>query len=135
MSREREKILRMVADGTITPDEAEQLLNRLDPEAPTAVAEPSTEPGERPTGPIKYLRVVINGGDDKVNVRVPIALIRTGIKLSTLMPNDASEHLRQKGIDLGRLNELDGDELMDALRELWVEVESEDGATICVFCE
>jgi hypothetical protein len=135
MSREREKILRMVADGTITPDEAEQLLNRLDPEAPTAVAEPSTEPGERPTGPIKYLRVVINGGDDKVNVRVPIALIRTGIKLSTLMPNDASEHLREKGIDLGRLNELDGDELMDALRELWVEVESEDGDTIRVFCE
>ncbi|HKK73079.1 MAG TPA: hypothetical protein VKA86_17895 [Candidatus Krumholzibacteria bacterium] len=135
MSREREKILRMVADGTITPDEAEQLLNRLDPRAPTAVAEPSTERGERPPGPIKYLRVVINGGDDKVNVRVPIALIRTGIKLSTLMPNDASEHLRQKGIDLGRLNELDGDELMDALRELWVEVESEDGDTIRVFCE
>lgn len=135
MSREREKILRMVADGTITPDEAEQLLNRLDPGAPTAVAEPSTERGERSPGPIKYLRVVINGGDDNVNVRVPIALIRTGIKLSTLMPNDASEHLRQKGIDLGRLNELDGDELMDALRELWVEVESEDGDTIRVFCE
>jgi hypothetical protein len=135
MSREREKILRMVADGTITPDEAEQLLHRLDPEAPTAVAEPSTEPGDRPRGPIKYLRVVINGGDDKVNVRVPIALIRTGIKLSTLMPRDASEHLRQKGIDLGRLNELDGDELTDALRELWVEVESEDGDTIRVFCE
>ncbi len=135
MSREREKILRMVADGTITPDEAEQLLHRLDPEAPTAVAEPSTEPGARPRGPIKYLRVVINGGDDKVNVRVPIALIRTGIKLSTLMPTDASEHLRQKGIDLGRLNELDGDELTDALRELWVEVESEDGDTIRVFCE
>jgi len=65
MSREREKILRMVADGTITPDEAEQLLNRLDPRAPTAVAEPSTERGERPPGPIKYLRVVINGGDDQ----------------------------------------------------------------------
>ena len=135
MSREREKILRMVADGTITPDEAEQLLNRLDPEAPTAVAEPSTEPGERPTGPIKYLRVVINGGDDKVNVRVPIALIRTGIKLTTLMPQNASEHLSEHGIDLGRFSELDGDELIEALRELWVEIESEDGDTIKVFCE
>ena len=39
MSREREKILKMVADGTITPDEAERLLNRLDAPATATVSQ------------------------------------------------------------------------------------------------
>lgn len=136
MSRERAKILQMVADGTITPEEAEELMSRLDP-ARTAVAvdEPSTERSGPSSGPIKYLRVVIDGGDDRVNVRVPIALVRTGIKLTTLMPKDANEHLSEHGIDLGRFSTMDGEELVDALRELWVEIDGDDGTRIRVFCE
>ena len=135
MSREREKILRMVADGTITPEDAEKLLGRLDTGASTtAVVEPGGHNGERKTGPLKYLRVVIDG-KDKVNVRVPIGLIRTGIKLTTLMPLSASQHLAEHGIDLSQFSGLDGDELVEALRELTVEVDSGDGDVVRVFCE
>ncbi len=135
MSRERAKILRMVADGTITPEEGEKLLSRLDPAGSTVVpAGPEPDAGERKSGPLKYLRVVVDG-DDKVNIRVPIGLIRTGIKLTTLMPLSASEHLSEHGIDLSQFNNLDGEELMEALRELQVEVDSEDGDTVRVFCE
>jgi hypothetical protein len=135
MSRERAKILQMVADGTITPDEGEKLLGRLDPAAAaTGRAEPGLDQDGRRRAPLKYLRVVVDGSD-KVNVRVPIGLIRTGIKLSTLMPLSASEQLSERGIDLSQLNNLDGDELIEALRELQVEVDSEDGDTIRVFCE
>jgi hypothetical protein len=135
MSNERAKILRMVAEGTITPEEGEKLLSRMDPagtEIPAAESE--FDPGEPKSGPIKYLRVVVDGSD-KVNVRVPIGLIRTGIKLSTLMPLRASEHLSEHGIDLSQFNNLDGDELIEALRELRVDVDSEDGDVIRVFCE
>jgi hypothetical protein len=134
MSRERAKILQMVAEGIITPEEGEKLLRRLDPSNGGATAEePSREPASR--SPLKYLRVLVNDGDDRVNIRVPIALIRTGIKLTTLMPERASEHLTEHGIDLSHISEMDGAELMEVLRELEVDVESEDGATIRVFCE
>jgi hypothetical protein len=135
MSRERAKILQMVADGTVTPEEAEKLLSRLESSGSTAALDEIEEgAGNRKSGPIKYLRVVVDGSD-KVNVRVPIGLIRTGIKLSTLMPRSTSEHLSEHGIDLSQFNDLDGEELMDALRELSVDVDSEDGDVIRVFCE
>jgi hypothetical protein len=125
----------MVADGTITAEEGEQLLNRLEPAGtPAALAEPRSNAGDRKPGPVKYLRVVVDGSD-KVNVRVPIGLIRTGIKLSTLMPLSASENLSDHGIDLSQFNNLDGPELVEALRELQVDVNTEDGDVIRVFCE
>lgn len=137
MSRERAKILKMVAEGTITPEEGEKLLSRLDSStATTTVDESEAKPGseERKSGPLKYLRVVVDG-DDKVNIRVPIGLIRTGIKLSTLIPLHASEHLTEHGIDLSQFNNLDGEELMEALRDLKVDVDSEDGDIVRIFCE
>ena len=135
MSSERAKILQMVAEGTITAEEGERLLSRLDPTGTTTtLVEPELDTGDRKSGPVKYLRVVVDGSD-KVNVRVPIALIRTGIKLTTLMPLSASKHLSEHGIDLSQFNNLDGDELMEALRELKVDVDSGDGNIIRVFCE
>ncbi|MFH1842618.1 MAG: hypothetical protein ABIF77_05380 [bacterium] len=136
MSNERVKILQMIADGNITPEEGEKLLSRLDPAgANTALVGSELDTGERRSGPLKYLRVIVNDGDDKVNIRVPITLIRTGIKLTTLMPLSASEHLTDQGIDLSQFNNLDGDELIEALRDLKVDVDSEDGSTVRVFCE
>jgi len=135
MSREREKILKMVAEGTITPEEAEKLLSRLDPPGTdTAAAEHARGDGDRKAGPLKYLRVVVDGRDN-VNIRVPIGLIRTGIKLTTLMPQLASEKLSEHGLDLSQFNKLDGEELIEALRELKVEVNSDDGDVVRVFCE
>ncbi len=135
MSSERAKILQMVAERTITVEEGEKLLSRLDPaKTTTALVEPEFDTGDRKSGPVKYLRVVVDGSD-KVNIRVPIGLIRTGIKLTTLMPLSASKHLSEHGIDLSQFNNLDGDELMEALRELKVDVDSENGDIIRVFCE
>ena len=130
MSNERAKILQMVADGTITPEDAEKLMSRLD----EGGGEPATAVGVAERGPLKYLRVVVDG-EDQINIRVPIQLIRTGIKLTTLMPSNASEHLNEHGIDLSQFNSLDGEELIEALRELHVEVDSGDGDKIRVFCE
>jgi len=135
MPHERAKILQMVADGTITPEEGEKLLSRLDsPGASTATAEPVRDQGGRKAGPLKYLRVVVDGKDN-VNIRVPIGLVRTGIKLTTLMPSRASRRLSERGIDLSQFNGLDGEELIEALRELDVEVNTDDGDVVRVFCE
>ncbi len=135
MSRERAKILKMVADATITPEEGEKLLSRLDsPGTPTATMESARDRGARQAVPLKYLRVVVDGKDN-VNIRIPIGLVRTGIKLTTLMPSKASRRLSERGIDLSRFSSLDGEELIEALRELDVEVNTDDGDVVRVFCE
>lgn len=138
MSNERAKILKMVADGTITPEDGERLLDRLsDPRRAVGLLEPETAPGDsgsKRNSPLKYLRIVVEG-DDMINVRVPISLIRTGIQLTALLPQRASQHLRDRGIDLSRFQDLHGEELLEALRELRVDVDGDEGDRIRVFCE
>jgi len=134
MNEERKQILDMLAQGKITAEDAERLIDKLaagdarDASTPAAAADQPSKP--------KYLRVLVDSSDgDKVNVRVPLALIRTGIQLTAVLPNDVNEKLRGKGVDLSNLSELDADELYEALRELHVDVDSSDGDTVRVFCE
>ena len=135
MLNERMKILQMIAEGTITPEDGEKLLSRLDPaESTTARVESERGTGDGETRPFKYLRVVVDG-KDKANVRVPIGLIRTGIKLTALMPLSASERLSEQGIDLSQFTDFDSDEVMESLQELKVEVDSENGDSVRVFWE
>ena len=84
----------------------------------------------------KYLRILVNSSDgDEVNIRVPLQLVRAGLKLSTVLPNDAKEKITEKGIDLSKLGELEGEALIEALRELSVDVDSSDGDVVRIFCE
>lgn len=141
MSEERKKILEMLAEGKISAADAERLLDKLTSAPPAAESEGEAgteEIGtrERPTGQLKFLRVLVDSSDgDKVNVRVPIALVRTGLNLATMVPAVAGEKLEESGIDLSELSSLKGEELIEALRDLQVDVDSSDGDTVRVFCE
>lgn len=135
MNDSRMKILEMLAEGKITPDEASALLEKIN--AP-AKPEPSVTAGEEESnGKLpRYLRVVVDSSDgDKVNIKVPMSLIRTGIKLSSLIPEEAADAVREHGIDLCNLRDLPTDELIEALRELEVNVDSADGDRVRVFTE
>jgi len=125
MSEERIRILRLVAEGKATPEEAERLLS--------AVGKEAVVPAK---GTPRYLRVTVDSSDgDKVNIRVPLALVRAGMKFSALVPRDAREQMEEKGIDLGALSAMDTEELIQALQELEVNVDSHDGDVVKVFCE
>ncbi|MEE8277196.1 MAG: hypothetical protein V3R89_00530 [Thermoanaerobaculia bacterium] len=134
MTNDRRKILDMLAEGKINADDADRLLAKLQsdrPEDPSEEARPSA--GQRP---LKYLRVLVNSDNgDNVNIRVPMALVRTGLMLTTMIPVAASDELEKKGVDLSGLSNLDGNELVEALRELNVDVDSANGDTVRVFCE
>jgi hypothetical protein len=76
MSEERKKILEMLAQGKIGVDEAERLLSALSDSPDESGSE---EKADKPK--IKYFRVMVEPGPgsttkDRVNVRVPIKLIR-----------------------------------------------------------
>lgn len=66
---------------------------------------------------------------------MPLGLLRTGIKLSTMVPIMAGERLKASGIDLSHLSRLSGDELIEELRDLKIDVDSADGDKVRVFCE
>jgi hypothetical protein len=132
MSEERIRILNMVANGKITPQEAERLLDALN----NPVAEASPPPQRNP----KFIRVQVTGNDN-IDIRVPIGVLRTGIKLTALIPPLAmahiNEHVKERGFDfdLGHIKKEDVDELLANLGELEVGVKSRNGDNVRIYCE
>ncbi|HYW75587.1 MAG TPA: hypothetical protein VFA48_03055 [Gammaproteobacteria bacterium] len=140
MTAERRKVLDMLAAGTITPDQAEQLLNRLGPgeEATELPGDDTDDGGETVKDPkkLRHLRVFVDSPNrDNVNIRIPLKLVRTGIKLSALVPGKAGKQLANQGIDLSHLGKLKGAALDEALAELDINIETEKGDKVRVFCE
>ena len=135
MNTECRKVLDMVAGGKLSSADAERLLSKLAESAEDETKRPSGD-GTTGTDPLRYLRVVVDSQEgDKVNVRVPLGLLRTGIQLSAMLPLLAGDKLKASGIDLSHLTGLSGDELLDELRHLEVNVDSTNGDTVRVFCE
>ena len=136
MDTEHRKVLDMLAEGKISAADAERLLSKLAGSAEDLTIETPADETTTGSRPLKYLRVVVDSTNgDKVNVRVPMGLLRTGIKLSTMIPILAGDKLKESGFDLSHLSNLSGDELIDELRDLKVDVDSPNGDTVRVFCE
>ncbi len=144
MTDSQKKILEMLAEKKISSEEAYMLLNALGKEK-NGTAAPET--GVAKKSP-KYLRVTVMpdenaepGHRDKVNVRVPMSLIRAGIKLTALIPPQAFDKidgaLKDKGIqfDVRNFKKEDLEELIEALGDMEVDVESGHGEKIKVFVE
>jgi SHOCT-like domain len=140
MNEQRKDILDMLAAGKITAEEAEQLIAALERDQPPAASSLDT----RPKGKAKYLRVVVdnveNGEPGRVNVRVPLQLLRAGVRLAALIPpqalGQANAELNKSGVpfDLTQLKPEQLEALVDHLDEMTVEVDQPD-AKVRVFCE
>jgi len=132
----QKKVLEMLSEGKISIDEAKTLLEKLGSRSTSDDTDLPVNQEESINKAIKYLRVVVDSAaGDKVNVRVPLSLIKTGIKLKALLPGDVADKMSGHGLDLSQLSELDGDELIEALRELQVDVDSADGDKVRIFTE
>jgi hypothetical protein len=140
MREERRRILNMLSEGKISAQEADALLD--------AVADPSGSPMTDTLAPpikaAKYLRVLVEsqegGQGNKVHVRVPLDLIRAGMRLAALLPAVAYEPvnraLKEQGLDLdvSKVKPENLEELVAHLQELSVDVEG-GGEKVRVFCE
>ncbi len=138
MTAERKKVLELLAEGKITTEEAEKLLDKLaasGPEVSTA-KEPSRVDAAAAGKKLRYLRIQVERpGGDQVNMRVPLSFLRTGTGLLAVLPARASEKLIESGIDLSALAGLKGEELEEALRELNVDIDRSNGKKVRIFCE
>lgn len=79
-------------------------------------------------------------GPAKVNIRVPMQLLRAGVKLASLIPLQARSHvndaLREHGvqIDLTQIKPENLEEPVDQLSDLTVDVD-ESHNKVKIFCE
>ena len=154
MNENRRQILEMLAAGKITADEADRLIAAFEPEPAAASAGVFTGniAGSKfgPDTPVKtsakYLRVLVEstekGGPTTVNVRVPMQLLRAGVRLVSLIPVQARDHvngaLRENGVpfDLSQIKPENLEEIVDQLDELTVDVNRKsEKAKVRVFCE
>src|SRR5208283_4547778 len=139
MSQETKKVLEMLASGQITADDAEKLLEKLGAGGPTQPTPGASEEASGPGPKLRYLRIAVDkpdhGEGDQVNIRVPLAILRTGIKLLAVLPPKVSEKLVEGGIDLSALRNLHREELVEQLRDLHVDVDSKNGEKVRIYCE
>jgi hypothetical protein len=133
MNENRRQILDMLAQGKVTAEEAERLL--------AALERSPAQSGEA----VKYLRVLVDANDEhegptKVNVRVPMQLLRAGVRLTGIIPararDQVNDALRKEGIpfDINNVTPQNLEEMVEHLRDLTVDVDNEH-AKVRVFCE
>jgi|ETNmetMinimDraft_1059919.scaffolds.fasta_scaffold68925_2 hypothetical protein len=137
MENNRRQILDMLAEGKIQVEEAERLLALVSPDGEPQLSG-SASSGKEKSASAKYLRVCVEPEEgaeeeqpERVDIRVPMALIRAGVKLAAIIPSSSTEsvneELRKKGItmDIGSLKADDLESLVDALQDL--EVDAKNG--------
>jgi hypothetical protein len=155
MNENRRQILEMLAAGKITADEAERLIAALESGSTTPAATGSA-PGSNGANAAaktraKYLRVLVEAdqemtglkGPTSVNVRVPMQLLRAGVRLASLIPAQAhqqfDEAMNQHGVPLtlSQIKPENLEELIDHLEDLTVDVNGSEGnnTRVRVFCE
>ena len=143
MNEDRKRILGMLAEGKITADEAERLLDAMG-RGPAPQSGSSFAP--KANGAPKYFRVEVNANEPgdtaptKVNVRIPMQLLRAGVRLSALIPPRARDEVNaamaREGIpfDINQLKPENLDDLIEHLGDFNVDVDSGD-AKVRVYCE
>ncbi|WP_321477881.1 hypothetical protein [uncultured Paludibaculum sp.] len=151
MNENRRQILEMLADGKITTDAAERLIAALEPERTTPTGAHSGSNSTIVKSRVKYLRVLVEAdesttgtkGQTTVNVRVPMQLLRAGVRLASLIPVQAhqqlDEALNKHGVPLtlSQIRPENLEELIDHLEDLTVDVNSTAGnaTKVRVYCE
>jgi len=141
MSAERKKVLEMLASGKISADEAEKLLEKLaQPEESRPAGAEAGKEAPAPKGKSRYLRIEVDDlSGKKVNMRLPLAFVRSGMALAGVLPARIQQRLAERGIDIGLIagiRDLPKDaQITEALEHLDVDVNEPDGKKVRIYCE
>lgn len=133
---DRRKVLDMLVEGKIDAADAERLLARLAEatmdddglEGPARKRRSRSRHGE---GGHLHVRARSEDGDE-IDLRIPMQLLSTGVELSSLLPEAASDAIEDTGIELSGLDNLRGEMLVEAIRDLEIDVDSHDGSSVSI---
>ena len=134
MNEESRQVLEMLSQGKVSVQEAEQLLQAV--KTPVADGDPKIQP--------KYFRVLVDKPArdgkkaEKVNIRVPMTVVRGGLRLGALIPNLMAKKKIRLGdgneIDLSKITYEDLEGLIKDIGELTIDVDG-DEAQVRIRCE
>ncbi|MFI5282642.1 MAG: hypothetical protein ACHQ0J_05870 [Candidatus Dormibacterales bacterium] len=145
MTENRRQVLEMLADRKITAEEADRLLAALD--APDSSSPSSAQTVATKAPAPKFLRVMVDANDKEdgpvhINVRVPLMLLRAGVRLASLIPGPAqarvNEALREQGVpfDVSQIKPENINEIIDHLSDFSVDIDQKsDDVKIKIFAE
>ena len=154
MSDERRRVLDLLAQGKITVDEADELLKTLGANA-TREAGAASQADAATSDPQRTRWVRINvhrladdcRGEKDVNIRVPIAVVKGGMRLgaiiATFAGEKAAQRMKARGIDLdiskinddlSKMNGAEFDAFLKSLDDTSIEID--DGKSqVRISCE
>jgi SHOCT-like protein len=130
MTEDTRRVLELLAQGKITVDEADRLLRAIatPPAGETSASGASAASGSgtasRKTP--RFIRIAVHKGGgcgrpDDVNIRVPIAVVKGGMRLGAIVPglvgDKVAARLRERGLDVD-FSKLDPAAIDAVLREL-----------------
>lgn len=123
---ERLRILKMVEDGTITAEQAAELIKAM------GVEEESQVPAKSKAGyDKKMFRIIVDSVDgDKVNVQFPVGAIKKILKVTGKLPI-ADKDLQ--GVDLEQMMDAISECLDEEIEGDFVNVDAADGTTVRVY--
>lgn len=107
MNDERMRILKMVEEGKIDVDEANNLLETL---------EGDNKPEKKISSKSKSIKILVEeNGEEKVNISIPMILAKSFMKF---LPKNAKESLNNQNVDLDEVinsvdSEIEGGTLVD----------------------
>ncbi|CAN5667212.1 hypothetical protein BH23CHL7_BH23CHL7_12950 [soil metagenome] len=118
------KILRLVEEGALTPDEADQILAALDsePAGQPLSAQPAGPQSGTAGGPARHLRIEItDNGRKVVNLRVPINIASFAAGIVPGLSDTDAERIRQS--------------VHAGVRGALVDITSDDGSRVLIVSE
>ena len=142
MGDDRTRILDLLAAGKVTAEEASRLLDALGSVAakPADADQPTKQANATPVGLPKFIYVkVVSEKSDNVNIKIPLSLVKAGLKLTSFIPQPAMEQINKSmgehglSMDLLNFKAEDLEELIAALREMEVNVDAANGDNVRVY--
>jgi hypothetical protein len=155
MSDDTRRILDLLAQGKISVDDAHRLIAAVTtsytpPPAASAATQSSrasqssgvNEDAPKP----RYLKIAVHKpandhrGEKDVNIRVPIAIVRGGMRLGAIIPGFAGERLRARlreqavDLDLAKLDPAALEAMLKDLGEMNIDIDS-GKAQVRITCE
>ena len=125
---EKMRILKMVEEGTITAEQAAELMAAMNVELPvqqTAIVKSGYDK--------KMLRVIVDSvSGDKVNIQFPVGAVKKILKVTGRLPIPEKD---LEGIDLSCMMDAISECLDEEIEGDFVNVSAADGTTVRIFVD
>lgn len=126
MNEEKIKILKMIEEGKVTAEDGSKLLSSIE-DSKDKISE------NRINGNAKWIRIKVldseKGKQTKVNIKIPISLVETGLKIGKNFNKDLESSM--KDIDIQEILRM----IKNGAEGKILEVETDNGKTVEIYVE